>query len=628
MTNDNDLQPDRSDIERVQRLVGTHYRLNWIIGRGGMSTVWLATDNDTGDPVAIKVLKPEYTDNTEFRERFRNEANASSLIDSPNVVHTHAYREVLDAGLTFCFIIMEYVRGESLADVLAREKKLPEKRALDVRQQSALGLQAIHAAGMVHRDIKPGNLLITPDGTVKVADFGIAKAAEAVPLTRTGMVVGTAQYVSPEQAQGMKVGPASDIYSLGVVGYEMLTGQRPFRGDSTVSVAIAHINTTPPALPESIGRNTRELIATALRKDPRARYANGAELTMAVAHVRNGDMPPLPETLHQQINQDGMVTPSGPDAPTAMFATNGEPQPTAQFVSPTAPGESIAQVTEQPQTPAPKVQGPAPQPGGTVHPSLGGAATNRGPSDGTRISPAAQQNAAAPGAAAAAANRPGGTPNRGQSPARNTNKGAAPNKNNNSKATRWLWTLIGLLVLIVVAIGAWMAFGVHRDGGRDETGETVTSVITTVVPGENDDNDTAPAETYQPPQRTNTEQQTNPGTETRPVQPTETGDQGTNNTPGTDNDTTGENGNNGTTDGNSGNTNTGGNNSNGGTNNGSGNAGNNGSRGNSNGGNSGSGNTNQQNSAINGGTGTGGTTGQGHSSHNGTSNGNSARSGV
>ena len=117
MTNDNDLQPDRSDIERVQRLVGTHYRLNWIIGRGGMSTVWLATDNDTGDPVAIKVLKPEYTDNTEFRERFRNEANASSLIDSPNVVHTHAYREVLDAGLTFCFIIMEYVRGESLADV-------------------------------------------------------------------------------------------------------------------------------------------------------------------------------------------------------------------------------------------------------------------------------------------------------------------------------------------------------------------------------------------------------------------------------------------------------------------------------------------------------------------------------
>ena len=294
MTKDNDLQPDRSDIERVQRLVGTHYRLNWIIGRGGMSTVWLATDNDNGESVAIKVLKPEYTDNTEFRERFRNEANASSLIDSPNVVHTHAYREVLDAGLTFCFIIMEYVRGESLADVIAREKKLPEKLALDVLQQSALGLQAIHATGMVHRDIKPGNLLITPDGTVKVADFGIAKAAEAVPLTRTGMVVGTAQYVSPEQAQGMKVGPASDIYSLGVVGYEMLTGQRPFRGDSTVSVAIAHINTMPPALPDSITRASRELIATALRKDPHARYANGAELTMAVAQVRNGNMPPLP----------------------------------------------------------------------------------------------------------------------------------------------------------------------------------------------------------------------------------------------------------------------------------------------------------------------------------------------
>lgn len=309
----NSPEPDRSDIERIQRLVGPRYQLQRVIGRGGMSTVWLATSTEDDQLVAIKVLKPEYTDNAEFRERFHNEATASSMINSPNVVRTYTYREVRDAGMTFCFIIMEYVRGESLADVLARENKLPETRAVDVLAQAALGLAAIHAAGMVHRDIKPGNLLITPDGTVKVADFGIAKAAEAVPITRTGMVVGTAQYVSPEQAQGLKVTPATDIYSLGVVGYEMLTGQRPFTGESTVSIAIAHINEPPPALPLTIGRGTRELIATALRKDPKARYANGNELAHAIAAVQAGQMPPAPAALLAGGAADG-------SAPTSLLA--------------------------------------------------------------------------------------------------------------------------------------------------------------------------------------------------------------------------------------------------------------------------------------------------------------------
>lgn len=225
-------QPDRTDIERIQGLIGQRYQLSWIIGRGGMSTVWLALDTQTEHDVAIKVLKPEYTDNAEFRSRFRNEAETSEIFQSENVVRTYDYSEVSDpiTGTTLCFMVMEYIRGESLADVLSRERNLPPKLAVDVMAQVALGLQTIHSHHLVHRDIKPGNLLITPDGLVKVTDFGIAKAAAAVPLTQTGMVVGTAQYVSPEQAQGQNVGPASDIYSLGVVAYEMLAGRRPFSG--------------------------------------------------------------------------------------------------------------------------------------------------------------------------------------------------------------------------------------------------------------------------------------------------------------------------------------------------------------------------------------------------------------
>lgn len=259
-----------------------NYQLIDVIGHGGMSTVWLARDRQ-GREVAVKKLKPELTGNAEFVQRFQNEARAAMRVNNPNVVQTYDYTD--DA------IVMEYVRGESLADLLAREGSLPEDVALDVLEQTAHGLASIHRAGMIHRDIKPGNLLITEQGQVKITDFGIAKAASAVPLTQTGMVVGTAQYVSPEQAQGNPLGPASDVYSLGVVGYEMLTGHRPFVGDNSVSVAIAHINQAPPAMPPSISPQVRELIGICLRKDPSARFRDGATLAGAVSQVRGGQRP-------------------------------------------------------------------------------------------------------------------------------------------------------------------------------------------------------------------------------------------------------------------------------------------------------------------------------------------------
>ena len=335
---DRTTQPDRTDIDRTQRLLGERYQLNWIIGRGGMSTVWLARDTQAGRDVAVKILKPEYTDNEEFRTRFRNESQAAEQLHSINVVETYDYGEVRDGGAVFCYIIMEYVRGESLADVLNRERALPEALALDVLAQAALGLQAIHAAGMVHRDIKPGNLLITAEGIVKITDFGIAKAAAAVPLTRTGMVVGTAQYVSPEQAQGQAVGASSDVYSLGVVGYEMFAGQRLFTGESTVSVAIKHISTTPPPLPEHISAHMRELIEICLRKNPQMRYADGAELAAAIALVAEGQRPPQPHNV--------------PDVDT-------DSHPLTEQLGTRAGQAALAKKATGPGTAVPPMQGPA-----------------------------------------------------------------------------------------------------------------------------------------------------------------------------------------------------------------------------------------------------------------------------
>ncbi|MTD91653.1 serine/threonine-protein kinase [Corynebacterium hiratae] len=319
--------------EHLQALIGEDYQLQWIVGHGGMSTVWLADDVRNDREVALKVLRPEFSDNNEFLSRFRNEAKAAESIDSENVVATYDYRELEDNGRTFCYMALEYIRGESLADLLAREGALPETLALDVMEQASHGLSVIHHMGLVHRDIKPGNLMITQNGQVKITDFGIAKAAAAVPLTRTGMVVGTAQYVSPEQAQGYEVGPTSDVYSLGVVGYEMLAGKRPFSGDSSVSVALAHISQAPEPLSTSISAPTRELIGMALRKDPNTRFADGNEFTNAISAVRQGQRPPQPKSAALAP----IAAEPSPSASTEMLANMAHPTTVRPAVQPSTP---------------------------------------------------------------------------------------------------------------------------------------------------------------------------------------------------------------------------------------------------------------------------------------------------
>ncbi|TKJ26433.1 protein kinase [Blastococcus sp. CCUG 61487] len=277
-------------------LLAGRYEITAPIAVGGMGEVWQARDQVLDRLVAAKVLKSEYTDDPSFLARFRNEARHTAALSHPNIASVYDYGEIVDdSGKKLAFLVMEFVEGQPLVTILNDEGRLPVDWTLHVLEQAGEGLSAAHRAGVVHRDIKPGNLMVRPDGVVKLTDFGIAQARDATPLTRTGMVVGTAQYLSPEQAQGMEVNAASDVYSLGVVGYECLTGARPFDGASQVAIALAHINRPPPPLPGEVPPAVRLLIERALAKDPGDRFADGGAFAEAVRRVASGGTPvPLP----------------------------------------------------------------------------------------------------------------------------------------------------------------------------------------------------------------------------------------------------------------------------------------------------------------------------------------------
>ncbi|SHN88028.1 serine/threonine protein kinase [Geodermatophilus obscurus] len=271
-------------------ILAGRYEITAPIATGGMGEVWRARDRVLDRVVAAKVLRSEFTGDPSFVARFRNEARHTAALSHPNIASVYDYGETEDErGSQLAFLVMELVEGKPLVTILHEEGKLPVDWTLHVLGQSADGLSAAHHAGVVHRDIKPGNLIVRPDGVVKLTDFGIARARDATPLTRTGMVVGTAQYLSPEQAQGFEVTAASDVYSLGVVGYECLTGGRPFDGTSQVAVALAHINRPPPPLPANVPPAVRLLIERALAKDPADRFPDGAAFAAAIRSVASGN---------------------------------------------------------------------------------------------------------------------------------------------------------------------------------------------------------------------------------------------------------------------------------------------------------------------------------------------------
>jgi hypothetical protein len=267
----------------------SRYRLESLIAAGGMGEVWRAVDQALGRPVAVKLLRPEYVHDPVVLARFHAEAHYVGQLSDPGIAQVYDYAGAGPASPAY--LVMELVDGPSLAVLLATGP-LPPSRTADVLAQTARALHAAHRSGVVHRDIKPGNLLIAADGRVKVTDFGIASSPRAASLTNTGALLGTMGYLAPERVSGQSATPASDLYALGVVGYECLTGQPPFQGEP-LQVALAHRDQPFPALPgwcldSPVGVALARLIMDMTAKDPALRPGSAAEVAARAAQIRDG----------------------------------------------------------------------------------------------------------------------------------------------------------------------------------------------------------------------------------------------------------------------------------------------------------------------------------------------------
>jgi len=268
--------------------LGGRYRIERELGRGGMAKVFLGTDTVLGRTVAVKILAPQYADDEGFVQRFRREAQAAASITHPDIV------SVFDTGSDdgIHFIVMEYVEGRTLAEILAGGGRILPDRAIDIAMDVCRALEAAHARGVIHRDIKPGNIMLDPRGDVKVTDFGIARVTTtADTVAQTAAILGTASYLSPEQAQGQPVDGRSDIYSLGCVVYEMLTGRPPFLGDSPVAVASKQVleQPVPPSrLNSDVTADLDAVILRALAKNPANRYQSAEEMRADLERAKRG----------------------------------------------------------------------------------------------------------------------------------------------------------------------------------------------------------------------------------------------------------------------------------------------------------------------------------------------------
>jgi serine/threonine protein kinase len=348
------------------QLLAERYKLTNRIAVGGMGEVWQASDTRLDRTVAVKVLKAELSGDPEFLHRFRTEARMTASLNHPGIAAVHDYGETMAGEHEIAYLVMELVEGDPLAGILAREGRISAERTLDILEQAGNGLQAAHEQGLVHRDVKPGNILVTPAGKVKITDFGIAKAAHAAPVTRGGMVMGTAHYIAPEQALGNPAEPASDVYSLAVCGYECLTGHRPFLSENAVTVAMMHIRDMPPPLPPDVSPAARAVIEATLIKDPRQRYNSGGEFAAAVAAVRAGHPLPLPACV---AARGGYVTmPSNPMPPNPMPPNPMPPNPMPS--NPMAPIGPLSHPAMHPVPPSSGIMSMPPPPPRRSHTGL------------------------------------------------------------------------------------------------------------------------------------------------------------------------------------------------------------------------------------------------------------------
>ncbi|THV42106.1 serine/threonine-protein kinase [Glycomyces buryatensis] len=274
------------------------YRLERRVGGGGMGDVWEGTDTILWRTVAIKILLADLVDDRGFRERFRREARAIAVMKGPGVVEVYDYGEIEHEDAQIAYLIMEFVDGKPLSRLLGLWGKLGSADALRVIGGVAEALQVAHAAGIVHRDIKPGNILVRADGSVVLVDFGIARVNHNLTLTTTGVVLGTVTYMSPEQAAGENLTAASDLYSLGIVAHQCLAGSPPFKADTPLGVLSAHLRNPPPPLPVDIPVEVTQIVRRALEKEPSARWENAAEFAQACSETRAAMIGPAPRAAN------------------------------------------------------------------------------------------------------------------------------------------------------------------------------------------------------------------------------------------------------------------------------------------------------------------------------------------
>ena len=271
----------------IGELFDGRYRIEKRIGTGGMADVFLARDESLGRQVAIKILAERYAQDEAFVERFRREATAAAGLSHPNIVSVYDRGQASGTS----YIAMEYLNGPTLKDEITSRAPLPEAEVVNWATQALDALEFAHRQGVVHRDIKPHNMVLTDEGRLKVTDFGIARAANVVQMTEVGSIVGTAQYLSPEQARGLDVGPQSDLYSMGIVLYEMLTGELPFTGDSAVEIAMKQVSDPPPSIRKQnrlVSEGLEQVVMRALSKDPALRHHSARQMAEELRRVSHG----------------------------------------------------------------------------------------------------------------------------------------------------------------------------------------------------------------------------------------------------------------------------------------------------------------------------------------------------
>ncbi|MEJ2578008.1 MAG: protein kinase [Kineosporiaceae bacterium] len=349
--------------------LGGRYRLTERLAFGGMGEVWQGVDEVLGRAVAVKILRPDLAGDNAFRRRFREEARTAGGLSHPGIAAVYDYGEsplappisqdengagpgpdVEDTA----YLVMELVPGEALSSALSRDAPLDVDHTLDLVAQTARALHAAHLRGVVHRDVKPANLMVTPDRRVKVTDFGIARPQDHEPLTATGQVMGTAHYLAPELARGHTATPLSDVYALGVVAYECLAGRRPFEGDNQVAVATAHLAEPPPPLPDTLAIEVRRVVELAMEKDPELRFHTANAFATALESARYRLLAGLPPAEEIVLGED----PGGDSTPET------GPHTAPLVAAPRTPGSTpVPAVARDPEsragtTPAQGIPGP------------------------------------------------------------------------------------------------------------------------------------------------------------------------------------------------------------------------------------------------------------------------------